>query len=393
MKKRKIMFFSTLAAYPFWEGSEKHWFEFVSDENVRSTVDCHVVIADSEVTRKKGEALRALGVEVTYFSHYVTSIIRRNIHKVGAKFGIYDKEYAYWYRLIERHRPSLVWITTAATEIPGLRFASELCQRLSIPYVIIIQHAPEHYFCQHREQADAFHSVIKNAHKVVFVSKRNLATVEKAVGYKVENAFETLNGVTREFLDRAEVAAEQNPVTSSGRARLLSLARYSLIAKGQHILLEILSCQKWRERDWELSMVGGSGDFLVRRLVDYFGVDKERVNVMGAADDVIPVIVASDLLVMPSLNEGSPFAMVEAMACGRPAVGTPIGGIPELITNGKTGWLAESTEVPHFERALDDAWQGRASWPQAGANARSQIYSRYKPEQISSDLLRAVLND
>ncbi|MBL0337294.1 MAG: glycosyltransferase [Chitinophagaceae bacterium] len=76
---------------------------------------------------------------------------------------------------------------------------------------------------------------------------------------------------------------------------------------------------------------------------------------------------------MPSIVEGTPFAMIESMACGKPAVGTPVGGIPELIIENETGWLARTTAVEDIDVALEVAWNERAKWFDFGANAQKLI--------------------
>ncbi|MFX9608461.1 glycosyltransferase family 4 protein, partial [Acinetobacter baumannii] len=72
-------------------------------------------------------------------------------------------------------------------------------------------------------------------------------------------------------------------------------------------------------------------------------------------ENVLSMIAEQDLLLMPSLAEGMPFAMLESMACARPALGTPVGGIPELVWENRTGWLARTTDVGDVQEAIERA--------------------------------------
>jgi glycosyltransferase involved in cell wall biosynthesis len=55
--------------------------------------------------------------------------------------------------------------------------------------------------------------------------------------------------------------------------------------------------------------------------------------------------VSADIFVLPSLAEGIPVVLMEAMSCGVPCVSTPVNGIPELITHQRTGLLATPGDV------------------------------------------------
>ena len=127
--------------------------------------------------------------------------------------------------------------------------------------------------------------------------------------------------------------------------------------------------------------------------MDYFGIPRHRVELCGQRDDVIPVIAESDLLVMPSLTEGMPYVMAEAMACGRPAVGTPVGGIPEVVSEGETGWLAESTQAEHLAAALERAWAARADWPACGVTGRERVGAGFDLDVTLPPLIDALRHD
>ena len=72
---------------------------------------------------------------------------------------------------------------------------------------------------------------------------------------------------------------------------------------------------------------------------------KEQVKFLGWTDDLAPVLARWDVYVMPSLEEGFPIAALDAMAAGLPVVATSVGGVPELIEDGKTGWLVEPRDA------------------------------------------------
>ncbi|MFE4572191.1 N-acetyl-alpha-D-glucosaminyl L-malate synthase BshA [Paenibacillus chitinolyticus] len=67
----------------------------------------------------------------------------------------------------------------------------------------------------------------------------------------------------------------------------------------------------------------------------------DRVNFCGKQDDVAQLISLGDVMLLPSEKESFGLVALEAMACGVPTVGSIAGGIPELVTHGETGFLAE----------------------------------------------------
>ena len=66
---------------------------------------------------------------------------------------------------------------------------------------------------------------------------------------------------------------------------------------------------------------------------------KERVRFLGHREDIPELLSICDLFVLPSLFEGLPLSILEAMAAGKPVVASAIGGVKEIITNGTTGVL------------------------------------------------------
>jgi len=75
-----------------------------------------------------------------------------------------------------------------------------------------------------------------------------------------------------------------------------------------------------------------------------------RVKFLGWRDDIHEIMPVFDMLVLPSLNEGMGRVLVEAMAAGKPVVASNVGGIPDLVRHGETGYLVP----PADEKALAD---------------------------------------
>ena len=70
----------------------------------------------------------------------------------------------------------------------------------------------------------------------------------------------------------------------------------------------------------------------------------------GFCPDMVSVMHAADIFVLPSLTEGLPNVVLEAFACAKPVVATAVGGVPELVSDGENGFLVEVRDV----RALAD---------------------------------------
>lgn len=81
----------------------------------------------------------------------------------------------------------------------------------------------------------------------------------------------------------------------------------------------------------------------------------DRVTFCGKQDDVAQLLSLSDVMLLPSEKESFGLVALEAMACGVPTIASNAGGIPELITHGESGFLAEIGDVEtmaHYAKAL-----------------------------------------
>jgi glycosyltransferase involved in cell wall biosynthesis len=114
---------------------------------------------------------------------------------------------------------------------------------------------------------------------------------------------------------------------------------------------------------------------------------EDRVVFLGAREDVPDLLASFDVFAFPSRFEGLCLAVIEAQAAGVPVVATPVGGIPENVVEGETGFLVARNDV----RALAE----RISWCLAhpgdaarlAQEARRRVLERYSAERMVAETL------
>jgi L-malate glycosyltransferase len=267
-------------------------------------------------------------------------------------------------------RPDVLLVNDGGL-LPSISFIDTIRERFSPkPYVVLSQaNRGQIVETTYRNKAAAFY---REAHAALFVSESNLHATEQQLLQKLPNARVVRNPVNLTTPDPVEWPKHQ-------AIKLASVARLYVVEKGQDILLEVLSHQQWRHRDWHLSLFGtGSDADYLQGLSAYYGLTN-RVSFCGQTEDIRKVWETHHALMLPSRSEGTPLAMVEAMLCGRPVIGTAVAGIPEWVRDGRSGFIADAATVKSFSAALENAWQQRARWPEMGRNAREDALLLYDP--------------
>lgn len=123
--------------------------------------------------------------------------------------------------------------------------------------------------------------------------------------------------------------------------------------KGTAILLEAFVRTLKDSSNCRLLLVGeGPERQALENQIKKDGLE-DLVILAGWKADVIPYLASSDLFVLPSLIEGLPLTIIEAMAAGCPIVATAVGGTPEIITDNETGLLVESGNAVEISKAMN----------------------------------------
>jgi colanic acid/amylovoran biosynthesis glycosyltransferase len=134
--------------------------------------------------------------------------------------------------------------------------------------------------------------------------------------------------------------ADLEAVEPSDTNKLVCVGRLCA-QKGQLLLVKSISVLIKEGRNLELVFVGDGEDRAILEQLIAENDLKSFVKITGWANArrVRDEIISARALILPSFSEGLPTVIVEAMVLGRPVLSTYIAGIPELVINGKTGWL------------------------------------------------------
>lgn len=165
----------------------------------------------------------------------------------------------------------------------------------------------------------------------------------------------------------------------SGPLVLLGIGRLSA-SKGYGYLLRALGTM--RDREWVLHLLGEGPDKEgLMRLAEELGLS-ERVEFLGMrpSGEIPDVLAEADLFVQPSLAEGLPTTVTEAMFAGLPVLGTRVGGMPEQITSG-CGRLVPPADERALAKVLEELMSiGRPELHKMGQRARERALRLFGAE-------------
>lgn len=107
----------------------------------------------------------------------------------------------------------------------------------------------------------------------------------------------------------------------------------------------------------------------------------ERVVFAGMRHDIPDLLRASSVVLLPSLTEALPTALIEAAACGRPTVATTVGGTAEVVDHGRTGLLVPPADSEALADALTRLLDDEALRDKMGVQARALAEARFDADR------------
>jgi L-malate glycosyltransferase len=234
------------------------------------------------------------------------------------------------------------------------------------------------------------------ADRIVAVSEQTAAALSRS-GYPRTRLVRIHNGIDLGRVRPTRTPAEVRRAFGIHDDELLIGAAGRLTAvKGHQYLLDAAPLILRQEPKARFMFVGSGplrGDLGERAAA--LGVGRACLFVdplVDARAGVFDLMAAFDLFVLPSLSEGSPMALLEAMALGRPIVAAAVGGIPEIVVDRETALLVQ----PRSAQALADACialaRNRPWAAYLGAAARRRVETQFSHERNGRALLDLYLD-
>lgn len=150
--------------------------------------------------------------------------------------------------------------------------------------------------------------------------------------------------------------------------------------KGHSVLLEAMALLP--DDGLRLVLVGeGSERPFLQEQVSRLGLG-DRVTFTGARTDVAALLNSADIAIMPSLNEGMGRSALEAMACGKPVIASRTGGVPDLVREGKEGFLVPPGNAAALAQALRSLAQDPNLRAAMGQQARTRANQEFSIETM-----------
>ncbi len=181
---------------------------------------------------------------------------------------------------------------------------------------------------------------------------------------------------------RKEWCVDEGPV-------LLTVARLTK-EKGHQFLIEALPglLAEWPSLVCLFVGDGGSREVL-RDLAREKGIE-QACRFVGARNDVVDWYAAADVVVLPSLSEGFPFVILEALAMSRPVVATAVNGVPEIIEDGKSGLLVPPRNPQALEAAIRTMLRDPYLAARLGKAGQQEVAARFTAGKMVQDTVRVI---
>lgn len=370
---RKVLIYSTLNSSP-WAGSEELWYK-MAISLLSSKISVSVYVKQWSCRHTKIVELERLGAKIIERANETTLVSLKN------RVLQVDREIK-WLKRIKKENPDLVVLSQGSYQ-DGYRIGWQL-KNAGIRYAIITQAAADTWWAAD-EKIKNLREIFIGASKTYFVSEANRQTIEFQMGTILANAEIVFNPFNVKHNETIEY-----PAVEDEWYKLACVGRLNANAKGQDIIIKVLSSEKWKNRPLKVLFYGaGPNRSVYEDLIKLHKID--NIEICGFANNICEVWKRCHGLLLASRHEGMALAVIEAMLCGRVVITTDVAGNREIIKDNISGYLAKAATPELVDEALERAWAHRGQWKDMGLAAAKAARNKI-PQNPGQSMAEKILN-
>jgi glycosyltransferase involved in cell wall biosynthesis len=282
--------------------------------------------------------------------------------------------------LVKKLEPNIVHVNNLPflTTFQSIRLSKKL-GKIGVVHVhgVIGERGPILDFAQRAYIYAIGHSIFKNAARVICLTVHDSAEI-CSYGCPAEKIRIIPNGVD---LDTFKPDGDEVDSLILWSGRFVQQKGLPYLIKGLHIVAR-------RHSNIRIAMTG-TGPILpkIQRMVKEYDLTENVVLLGLRPREEIPLILnKASIFVLPSLNEGMPYALLEAMACAKPVVGSDIPGINNVVTHRRNGLLVPPRDPVALANAISILLEDENLRRELGRNARQLMVERYSWEGIAKEV-------
>jgi glycosyltransferase involved in cell wall biosynthesis len=279
-------------------------------------------------------------------------------------------------RLLRREQVALIH----AHEFSAILCGWIVATLAGLPFVATVH--GKNYFWEKLRRRVTYRLVSRHGTLVVVSQdlKRFVCDKVGVAGNRVEVIY---NGVApAQMVTDEEVQKCKAELEVSGSYPMLGVVGSLYPVKGHRFLLEAMQeiIRQWPKA--QLLVIGrGELEVSLKEQVEQLAIGA-NVHFLGMRQDVPRLLSLLDVCILPSLSEGLSLALLEAMASGKPVVATRVGGNPELIDHGRTGFLVQPEDARDLAANLLKLLNDPETMQQFGRQAEERVRQHFSMKQM-----------
>ena len=310
------------------------------------------------------------------------------VKELGRNLSLKNDWQAFWkiYKIICREKPDIIHTHTAKAgtlgRMAGILYNARLNGRVRLV----------HTFHGH-----VLHSYFGKARTWFFI------WIEKILALFTDKIIAVSGSLKKELIERFRIAPEKKfsvielglemdellnlPVRESPDCVNIGIVGRLAPVKNHRMLFRVISNIRHRTSGIRLRLIV-IGDGELRQDLEGYAKElgiQDMVDFKGWIKDLGNIYKALDIVALTSMNEGTPVSIIEGMAAARPVVATEVGGVSDIVQDGRNGYLVKPEDDEEFAKKLLDLIRNPGKRKILGEYGRMIIRDRFSSKRLVDD--------